>query len=135
VPLERPKHQPSTWPAPCHRCSQREDPSAFPQRISRAALEVANEALGAVALRLSWGWNILNGHFTDQQLKRFRRAGQTILHGLPWLPPTGEGQYYPTLDLNEGIIPELRVRLERWRLFLRDELPAPIRDDFVKGVF
>jgi len=81
--LSQPKHQSIPWPALCNQCSQREDPSAFSQRLARAAIQMANETLKAVEFRLAWGWNRLYCDFTDQQLKRFGRAGMPILHGLP----------------------------------------------------
>lgn len=113
----------------CHPCSQREDPSAFSQLLARAALQAANAALKAVDFRLAWGWNSLYKHFTDQQLKPVGRAGTPILHGLPWKRRTDK-QMYPTLDLGEDMIPELRVRLERLRSLFPDELPSRVRESY-----
>lgn len=114
VPLADPKHPSIPLLSLCHQCSQREDPSGFSQRLARAAIQSANAALKAVDFRLAWGWNSLYKHFTDQELKSVGRPGTPILHGLPWKGRTDK-QMYPTLDLGEDMIPELRVHLERLR--------------------
>lgn len=127
VPLADPKRPSIPLLFLCHQCSQEEDPSAFSQRLARAAIESANAALKAVDFRLAWGWNSLYKHFTDQELKPVGRAGTPILHGLPWKRRTDK-QMYPTLDLGEDMILELRVRLERLRSCFSDELPSRLRE-------
>jgi hypothetical protein len=135
VPLDRPKHQPPIpWPTSCNQCSQKEDPSAFTQRASGAAIQVANAALDAVTDRLTCGWNCLFRDFGNYSLGRFHRAGKRIMSGLPSNPPTLETPA-PTLILDESIIPDLRIRLEQLRSFFRDEVPDRIRDEYVSNFF
>lgn len=135
VPLDRPKHQPPIpWPTCCNQCSQKEDRSAFTQRASGTAIQVANVALCAVTERLTYGWDGLLRHFEVHPLKPFRRTGESILSGLPSNPGTHQTPFR-TLMFDESILPDLRIRLEKVRSFFRDGVPDRVRYEYVSNYF
>ncbi|KAK1835634.1 hypothetical protein QBC39DRAFT_416308 [Podospora conica] len=86
-----------------------------------------------IIFRLTLGWNELLTDFDSRDLKRFRRAAQRIVSGLPTKPLTRD-RLFPKLDFDGSMLPELRVRMEYLRSFIRDELPAHLREHYSQGL-